>query len=142
MVSTRGITRGSGTPRGEASTGASARNVPTATASIGMDATQFQALLQVVRTPQPLQPALKVAQTVPVQGPTFALTLGQAIPINSLVTRHLPISNSGNKPPHPYQTNFQQKVKMPTNSANCSHNLVIVSLLTKWSQAYMALWLR
>ena len=74
MVSTRGTPRGPTTTR-RTGTGASAGNVPTAPTEITMDAAQIQALLLDMRPPQPVPQPVQMA---PVQGPAFALTLGQA----------------------------------------------------------------
>lgn len=70
--------RGSKTLRGGVGTGGVADNTTGSTASVTMDATQFQELLQAVWSPQPPQPASQPAQVAQAQGLTFALTPGQA----------------------------------------------------------------
>ena len=89
--STRGSSRGTGTPNpgtttgtgstGPGATGSTGSGDSTrAPASVTMDAAQFQALLQAVRPPTVPQPAPGPAPgpVAQAQGPSFALTPGQA----------------------------------------------------------------
>ena len=87
LRSTRGPSRGTsgsgsattGSTSGTGSGAGTSSGVSTgATASVTMDVVQFQALLQAVGVPQVPQPAPQPAVVNQTEGPSFALTPGQA----------------------------------------------------------------